>query len=56
MQFNVYSGWNLVSVPILSEDMSKSFLFPTAVSPVYGYNNGYYTVDTLFNERLLDKI
>ncbi|MBE0570637.1 MAG: Omp28-related outer membrane protein [Ignavibacteriaceae bacterium] len=49
VQFNVYSGWNLVSIPILSNNMSKSFLFPTAISPVYAYNNGYYTVDTLLN-------
>jgi hypothetical protein len=50
MQFSVYTGWNLVSLPILSEDMSKTYLFPTAVSPAYGYNNGYNIVDTLFNE------
>ena len=49
MQFNVYSGWNLVSVPILADNMSKSFLFPTAISPVYAYDSGYYTVDTLLN-------
>lgn len=50
MQFSVYTGWNLVSLPILSEDMSKTYLFPTAVSPAYGYNNGYNIVDTLYNE------
>jgi len=49
VQFNVYSGWNLVSIPIISDNMSKLFLFPTAISPVYAYNNGYYTVDTLVN-------
>ena len=50
MQFDVFAGWNLISVPILSEDMSKSSLFPTAVSPAYGYNGGYNIVDTLRNE------
>jgi hypothetical protein len=50
MQFDVFTGWNLISVPILSEDMSKTFLFPTAVSPAYGYDNGYNIVDTLRNE------
>ena len=49
MQFNVYTGWNLVSVPILSENMSKSALFPNASSSAYGYNNGYNIVDTLRN-------
>ena len=49
IQFNVYGGWNLVSIPILVANMSKLFLFPTAISPVYAYDNGYYTVDTLLN-------
>ena len=49
MQISVYTGWNMVSVPILSEDMSKSSLFPTATSPAYAYNNGYDIEDTLRN-------
>ncbi|MBK9099352.1 MAG: Omp28-related outer membrane protein [bacterium] len=28
-QFDVFTGWNLISVPILSEDMSKTFCFQT---------------------------
>ncbi len=48
-QFDVFTGWNLISVPILSEDMSKSSLFPNSVSGAYGYNNGYSMIDTLRN-------
>jgi hypothetical protein len=48
-QFDVFTGWNLISVPIRSEDMSKISLFPNSISGAYGYNNGYSIVDTLRN-------
>ena len=50
-QFSVFTGWNLISVPILCEDMSKATLFPNSVSGAYGYNNGYIIVDTLKNAK-----
>jgi len=49
MQFEVYSNWNIVSVPILVENMTKSFLFPDAISQAFGYNGGYVVCDTLKN-------
>ncbi len=45
----IYPGWNYVSIPKLSTDMSAGFLFPTAISPVYSYNSNYQIVDTLQN-------
>lgn len=59
------SGWNILSVPLQAQDMRKSVLFPNAVSPAYGFNNGYYVEDTLkmnkgywlkFNESGVDTI
>ena len=46
---NTVAGWNLLSVPYLANDMSSSNIFPNPVSEVFGYNNGYYAVDTLLN-------
>lgn len=41
------SGWNMVSVPMEVSDSRKTTLYPTAISPAYGYFNGYYAEDTL---------
>lgn len=41
------SGWNMISVPLLAEDMSLDSLFPTAASSAFVYDNGYLQVDTL---------
>lgn len=49
--FNTSSGWNLVSVPLKVENYSKSFLFPTAVSNAYTFQNGYISADTLANGK-----
>lgn len=40
-------GWNLVSLPVNSADMSKVALFPTASSLAYGFESGYVSADTL---------
>ncbi|MCX6162220.1 MAG: M6 family metalloprotease domain-containing protein [Ignavibacteriae bacterium] len=45
----VISGWNIVSVPVLASDMSKTSLFPDAATPAYWFNNGYIANDTLKN-------
>jgi hypothetical protein len=37
----------MVSVPVITTDMSAAALFPQANSAVYGYNNGYTTQTTL---------
>lgn len=46
---NVNEKWNLISVPVNAEDMSKESLFPTALSSAYRYENkkGYVQDDTL---------
>jgi aminopeptidase N len=43
----VNEGWNIVSVPLNSNNFNPTILFPTAVSPAYGYSNGYYVSDSL---------
>lgn len=48
---SVNSGWNILSVPLKSSNMSVSYLFPGAASPAYSYNNGYVTVDSLKNAK-----
>jgi len=44
---SVNNEWNMLSVPVLAEDMALSNLFSTATSPAYGYDNGYVMEDTL---------
>ncbi len=59
VNFNLNSGWNIVSVPVLRSNMSKSDIFPIATSSAFAFNQsiGYYTIDTLTNgQRLLVKI
>jgi uncharacterized protein (TIGR02145 family) len=43
------TGWNLISIPVAVPDGRKTILFPHAVSPAYGYQDGYITKDTLVN-------
>jgi len=43
------SGWNLISVPVLSPDMNVSALYPTAVSDAFAFDDGYYKVNELMN-------
>ncbi len=40
------NGWNIISIPILTTDMSIASIFPDAVSNAFGYNNGYITATT----------
>lgn len=41
------SNWNILSVPLFTNDMRKTTLFPDAISSAYAYSDGYYTEDTL---------
>ena len=41
------SGWNMISLPLLAENMTLDSLFPTAASPAFGYDIGYIQSDTL---------
>jgi hypothetical protein len=43
------NGWNLVSVPTSSITLTKSALFPHAISRAFAYEGGYVTIDTLKN-------
>ncbi|MGA9115401.1 MAG: M14 family zinc carboxypeptidase [Bacteroidota bacterium] len=47
--YGVLADWNLVSLPLLTEDARPGTLFPQAVSPAFGFdmNSGYVTEDTL---------
>jgi hypothetical protein len=51
VSYPMQSGWNMVSVPVTVNDLRKSALYPTAVSPAYAFQpiTGYMTRDTLFN-------
>lgn len=43
--------WNMVSVPVLAENMHVTSLFPGCYLPAYGYNNGYVTVTNFVNGK-----
>jgi hypothetical protein len=43
----VEAGWNMLSVPVSSPNMSVNGLFPGAVSQAYGFSGGYTTVTSL---------
>jgi len=44
---SLVSGWNLVSVPLVADNMSKESLFPNAISAAFAFDNGYVRKDTL---------
>lgn len=49
---SVRNNWNIISVPLLSQDMHLNVLFPGAGSPSYWFNgNGYITSDPLVNGK-----
>ncbi len=45
--FMVKEKWNIVSVPMKMENYATTFLFPTATSGAFKFNNGYVQSDTL---------
>ncbi|MFN0157186.1 MAG: LVIVD repeat-containing protein [Bacteroidota bacterium] len=48
VQHGVIEGWNLVSVPLLVNDLQTASVFPSAVSPAYAFvSGGYVQQDTL---------
>lgn len=49
ISFNVFPGWNMLSVPFLNSNMSAGYIFPNSGSGVFSYNNGYSVVDTVKN-------
>ncbi|GJQ62739.1 MAG: hypothetical protein SCALA702_17920 [Melioribacteraceae bacterium] len=46
LMIDVSTGWNIVSAPMDMDDMSVSAVYPGAVSQAFGFDNGYYTVNT----------
>jgi photosystem II stability/assembly factor-like uncharacterized protein len=46
-QYELNSGWNLVSVPVMLPNMSPAAIFSNSVSSVWGYNSGYYAASPL---------
>jgi len=46
---SVSQGWNILSVPLIAEDMAVSSLFPGALSNAFGFDNGYYQAENLAN-------
>lgn len=48
----VHNGWNYISIPSLSDNMSVDHILPTRISPVYSFgNSGYVPVDILENGK-----
>ncbi|MBK6507100.1 MAG: T9SS type A sorting domain-containing protein [Ignavibacteria bacterium] len=43
--------WNMLSVPLLSDNMHVTSLFPGCYLPAYGYDNGYVTATNLDNGK-----
>ena len=45
----VEASWNMVSVPLIVSDYTKTTLYPNASSSAFSYNNGYITQAVLAN-------
>ncbi len=45
--FTINTSWNMISVPLVPNDYTKSTLYPTAVSPAYTYQGSYVISSTL---------
>jgi hypothetical protein len=49
--YSMLDGWNMVSVPVIVPDYSKTTLYSSAVSRAFAYAGSYETKDTLANGR-----
>jgi hypothetical protein len=49
LNINYSDGWNLVSVPLMATDYSKTTLFPTSTSSAFSYDGTYLANPTLTN-------
>ncbi|MDI6767873.1 MAG: T9SS type A sorting domain-containing protein [Bacteroidota bacterium] len=45
----VAEAWNLLSVPVITKNYNKKYLFPTAISSAFNYKGSYNIVDSLEN-------
>jgi hypothetical protein len=43
------SSWNMTSVPVVVNNFSTSFIYPTTTASIYTYENGYVTKNELVN-------
>ncbi|MFA7288999.1 MAG: sugar-binding protein [Melioribacteraceae bacterium] len=47
-RYELSGGWNMVSVPVIADNMSPAAIFPHNVSSTWGFNEtGYYTANPL---------
>ncbi|GJQ62397.1 MAG: hypothetical protein SCALA702_14500 [Melioribacteraceae bacterium] len=49
VSFMVMGDWNMVSVPVMADDMSTTSLFPSASSQAFAFDNGYVTASSMMN-------
>jgi hypothetical protein len=49
LQFQVADKWNMISVPLVMSNYTKTSLFPTAASDAFAYQAGYTSQTTLIN-------
>lgn len=49
LSINVTNRWNIVSIPVDTEDSSKTSIFPSAISNAFAYQGIYAQKDTLIN-------
>ena len=45
------NGWNLISVPLIVDDYTKTTLYPTAISDAFAYQGSYVSQSTLANGK-----
>ncbi|MBI2417027.1 MAG: exo-alpha-sialidase [Ignavibacteriales bacterium] len=48
---NLTEGWNMVSIPRLTTNMSVNAIFPARTSAAYSFANGYVVADTLVQTK-----
>jgi hypothetical protein len=49
LAFAVQDRWNLISVPVVTDDFRRHILFPSSVSSAWGYNGTYIANDSMMN-------
>jgi hypothetical protein len=43
------AGWNMISIPVVLSDYTKSIIFPTAITEAFYYDGSYKSASTLQN-------
>jgi len=49
--YSMANGWNLISVPLIVDDYTKTTLYPTAISDAFAYQGSYVSQPTLANGK-----